>query len=68
MSRTDKDVPWRVREERGENNFSSWKERGSGNKGVRMAKRTANKARRQYLYPSLWKSKSLTQTYIYNSG
>lgn len=70
MSHTDKDAPWKVREARGEEIFrhSSWREKGSGPKGVRFAKREANKARRKTLYPRPFKAKSLTQTYVYNSG
>lgn len=71
MSHTDKDLPWRVKEARGEIQGdwrnATWREKGSGEKGVRFAKRYASKARRRGVtHP--YKIKSLTQTYIYSSS
>lgn len=72
MSKTDKTAPWWVRQERGElDNVKaapkSWLERGSGEKGVKFAKREASKARRRGVV-SLKTLKSLRTTYKYNSG
>lgn len=73
MSKTDKDAPWNVRKVRGEitnniaNSSKSWRERGSGPKGVRFAKKEARRARRRGInHP--WMVKSLHTTYKYNSG
>ena len=66
MSRTDKDAPWKVRKERGEVG-DTWLEKGSGEKGVRLAKKDARRARRRGI-THVKRLKSLTQTYIYNSS
>lgn len=69
MSHTDKDLPWRVRRARGEdvNLRCSWSEKGSGEKGVRLAKRESRRARRRGIVdPRVLKS--LTQTSVYSSS
>lgn len=73
MSRTHKTNPWRVREERGlitENtraSKTSWSEKGSGEGGVRAAKREARRARRRDIDDPRM-VKSLRTTYKYNVG
>lgn len=69
MSHTDKDVPYRVRMAQGEEvmRHANWREKGSGPKGVKLAKRESRRARRRGITdPRV--IKSLTQTYIYNSA
>lgn len=61
MAHTDKDLPYRLKE------HANWREKGSGPKGVRLAKRESRRARRRGITdPRV--IKSLTQTYIYNSS
>lgn len=73
MSRTDKTAPWWVREQRGEitenikGSKKSWREKGSGPKGVRTAKREAGRARRHGVTDPRMLI-SLRVTYKYNSG
>lgn len=63
MSHTDKDCPWRVDPTRP----SNWREKGSGPKGVRLAKKEARRARRRGITDPRM-VKSLTQTTIYTSA